>query len=184
MAKSAASVALPAARVYAGSRMGWVHHKEVVFATVAFSLLLRGLPLLAQKAQVFGPEGALQSILSLSPAESTQALAIVRRCDPDAARLLSLMLMPAARRSFDAGDLGKSAFLYECAAEAARESKDERLLAEAEYGLGTACLNSRDYLRAKESLLEGGRLSEKHKLDIGLIKKLLCLGAPYIGLSK
>ncbi len=184
MAKSAASVALPAARVYAGSRMGWVHHKEVVFATVAFSLLLRGLPLLAQKAQVFGPEGALQSILSLSPAESAQALAIVRHCDPDAARILSLMLMPAARRSFDAGDLGKSAFLYDCAAEAARESKDERLLAEAEYRLGTTCFHSRDYRRAENSLLEGARLSEKHKLDIGLINNLGALGDLYIRLAK
>ena len=164
--------------------MGCVHHKEIVFAAVAFSLLLPGFPLFAQEAQPPGPQGALSSIMSLSATETTKALGIVRRCDADAARTLSLTLMAAARKSFDAADLGKSVFLYECAAEAARVSKIEALLAEAEYRLGTACLRSHDYHRAEESLLEGVRLSEKHKLDTGLINNLGTLGVLYIRLAK
>src|SRR6266516_6984828 len=104
MAKSTASVLLPAARMKAGSRMGWAHHKEFVFGAVAFSLLLRGFPLFAQKAQAFGPQSALSSIMSLSATETTKAFGIVRQCDADTARTLSLMLMAAARKSFDAGD--------------------------------------------------------------------------------
>ena len=164
--------------------MGCVHHKEIVFAAVAFSLLLPGFPLFAQEAQPLGPQRALSSIMSLSATETTKALGIVRRCDADAARTLSLTLMAAARKSFDAADLGKSVFLYECAAEAARVSKIDALLAEAAYRLGTTCLRSRDYHRAEESLREGVRLSEKHNLDIGLINNLVSLGALYIRLAK
>ena len=158
MAKSAASVLFSAARVKAGSRMGREHHTEIVFA-VAFSLLLQSSPLFGQETQPVGPQGALSSILSLSATEITKALAIVRQWDAPAARILSPMLMAAARKSFDAGDLGKSVFLYECAAEAARESKDDALLAEADYRLGTTCLHSRDYLRAKGRLGYGMGLS-------------------------
>src|SRR5439155_9444805 len=183
MAKSAASVLFSAARVKAGSRMGREHHTEIVFA-VAFSLLLQSSPLFGQETQPVGPQGALSSILSLSATESTKALAIVRQCDAPAARILSPMLMAAARKSLDTGNLDKSVFLYECAAEAAKESKDDALLAEAEYRLGTACLRSHDYHRAEESLLEGLRLSEKHKLDIGLINNLVTLGDLYIRLAK
>src|SRR6266545_4867269 len=106
MAKSALSVLLSAARMKAGSRMGCVHHEEFVFGAVAFSLLLQIFSLFAQETQALGPQGALSSILSLSATETTKALGIVRRCDADAARPLSLTLMAAARKSFDAADLG------------------------------------------------------------------------------
>src|SRR5947208_2989778 len=121
MAKSAASVLFSAARVKAGSRMGREHHTEIVFA-VAFSLLLQSFPLFAQETQAVGPQGALSSILSLSTTESAKALAIVRQCDAPAARILSPMLMAAARKCLDTGDLDKSVFMYECAAAVAKES--------------------------------------------------------------
>jgi tetratricopeptide (TPR) repeat protein len=94
------------------------------------------------------------------------------------------MLMAAAQRSYNLGDLGRSVFLYECAEEAARQSKDDRLLGEVEYRLGTACLHLRDYHRAEQSLLEGVRLSEKLNFDIGVINNLGTLGVLYVRLTK
>lgn len=153
-------------------------------ASIAFVFLLHCLGFFADEVEPLDPQEALRSIVSLSATESAKALSIIQQCDAASARVLSQTLMAAARKSYDAGDLGKSAFLYECAVGAARESKHDGLLAEAKYRLGTVLLQLRDYERAEESLLEGVSLSEKQKLDIGLINNLGTLGVLYIRLAR
>ena len=153
-------------------------------ASVAFSFLLHCVAFFAQEVQPLEPQEALRSIVSLSATERAKAFSIVQRCDTGTARILSQMLMGTARKSYDAGDLGKSAFLYECAVEAARESKHDGLLVEGTSRLGTTLLQLRDYRRAEVSLQEAVRLSEKQKLDMALINNLGMLGVLYIRLAK
>ncbi len=158
--------------------------REVSAFALAVLLLMRCLVLLAQEPRPLGAEQALRSILSLSVADTSKATAIIRQCSPTGARVLFSMLMSAAGKSFDAGDLDKSSFYYLCAVEAAKRSGDDRLLAEAEYRLGTTYLHRHDYLKAEESLLEGLRLSRQQKFEIGVINCLGTLGSAYIRLAK
>jgi len=92
--------------------------------------------------------------------------------------------MTAARKSYDNTDLARAEFLYECAVEAAKRSSVEGLLAEAEYRLGSAYLQSHKYLKAEEALLNGLESSKRSNSEIWLIDNLCTLCVLYIRLSK
>ena len=129
------------------------------------------------------PEEIFTAILSAPPSLNAKALAMIRECDTAGARALSMMLISAGRR-LNSSEPRKSSFLYECAAEAARLARDDGLLVEADYLLGTSLLHSGDYLRAEGSLMEGARLSEKNSLDVQMINNLGMLGVVYIRLAR
>ena len=75
-------------------------------------------------------------------------------------------------------------FLYEIAAEAARQAKDDRLLADAACRLGSIHLHLRHYQQAEEALLQGMMLSKKGNSEISLINNLCTLGVLYIRLVR
>src|SRR5687767_5126222 len=90
----------PTLKVWQRSICLGAHRRRVVFAAVAFSLLLQSFPLFTQEAQPRGPQVALSSILALGATDSTKALGIVRQSDAAATPVLSRMLMAEAQRSY------------------------------------------------------------------------------------
>ncbi len=89
-------------------------------------------------------KSTLSSILALTPADMPKALAMVRQCSAAGAETLSRGLLQSGRKAIDAGDWGKARFLYECAAEAARSARSDKLLANAEFCLGSIHLQLHD----------------------------------------
>jgi len=171
--------------------LGIFAHRTHVIIEIAAAWLLLLLALhcdtIAQEKtleQTGEPQVALTSILKLTPADTTKAFAIVRQCDPIAARTLWWTLTLAGQKTFDAGDRPRSLFLYEIAAEAARQARDDGLLAEAEYRVGSIHLHLRRYQQAEEALLLGMRLSAKSNSEISLINNLSMLGVLYIRLVR
>ena len=115
-------------------------------ASVALSFLLHCLAFFCSGGTAPGaPKRRYGPSCPCRPLRRAKALSIVQHCDTATARILSQMLIGTARKSYDAGDLGKSTFLYECAAEAAIESKHDGLLVEGTYRLGATLLHLRDY---------------------------------------
>jgi CHAT domain-containing protein len=159
---------------------------QVAAAWLLLLLALQGDTIAQEKTleQAGEPQAALTSILKLTPADTTKAFAIVRQCSPIAARTLWWALTLAGQKTFDAGDRLRSLFLYEIAAEAARQARDDGLLAEAEYRLGSIHLHLRHYQQAEEALLLGMRLSEKSNSEVSRINNLCTLGVLYIRLVR
>jgi CHAT domain-containing protein len=120
----------------------------------------------------------------MGPDDKEVALALLKDCDSETAHRLWFRLMPEAMKAQNAGQLPRSIFLYEVAADAVRRFHDDKFLVQSLDWLARAYYSMRDYRSAEASFSEAEVLAEKLNLKSDMSYNLCILGALYLRSGK